>query len=216
MCGVRGLFCRESNPLQKECYRGFPLSLLPYALEQLIVVSPVRLEVETEIQQRLSHRSFVDQYQRNQEPAGAPIAIQERMDRLELNVREGCLHEGRCPLGLIVQELLQGGDAGEHFLRRRRDEHGVSRSGSSDPVLASAELPGLLSAAAPRRHEHGVDLPHKPPGKWCVRADAFQPILERSHIVGYFLHVVEWNARRLPRLKQEQVRKRRLRPLDLR
>lgn len=72
------------------------------------------LEVEAEIKQRLSQHAFVVQDQGDQQSADAPVAIEKRMDGLELHVRQGGFGERGERYALIVQVPLEVGHARLH------------------------------------------------------------------------------------------------------
>jgi hypothetical protein len=65
---------------------GFPGFLLAYAIQQLVVAAAVLLEEQAHVMQRLLEHAGLDQHQHDQQPAQAAIAIEKRVDRLELHV----------------------------------------------------------------------------------------------------------------------------------
>jgi hypothetical protein len=83
-------------------------------------------------------------------PGGA-VAIDERMDRLELRVSDGRLWDGRHRV--VVDERAQVLEQFGDEVRGRRDERGRARieAAPANPVLAGADLPGVLTEAGPRQ-----------------------------------------------------------------
>jgi hypothetical protein len=82
----------------------------------------------------------IDQHQHDQQPPQSAIAIQKRVDRLELPMGQG----------------------GPHQRRWRRHKAGVSWSGAADPVLAAAELAGQSIGSAAPGQQAGMDLTQEP------------------------------------------------------
>ena len=87
--------------------------------------------------------------------ADAPVAVDERVDRLELGVRDGRLGDGR--------QVVAGHEGDEVLEQRadevlgRRHEGGVRRVAEppADPVLLLADAPGPRALVA--RHQRRVD-----------------------------------------------------------
>ena len=121
------------------------------------------------------------QDQVKERPSGAPVAVHEGMDGLELGVGDGRLDQSRKPV--VVAEGKQVIQQGRDFLRRRGHEDGGTGivAAAADPVLhradASAVFPqagsgqqtamhlqkdfqGYLIARSHRAHspDHGVDV----------------------------------------------------------
>lgn len=77
----------------------------------------------------------------------APVAVDERVNRLELSVGDGCLRDGWERVILdegaqVLQQLL-------HEVGGRRDERRRARveAAATDPVLDAADLPRVLTEA---------------------------------------------------------------------
>ena len=137
------------------------------------------------------------------------------MNRLELDVNQTGFNEQRQIRSLVVQESFEGAHAIEDELGWRRNEGRSSRAGSPDPVLAFPELARLFVAAPTLRQKDFMDLPDEPQGKRKAPAKPLEAMVQRGDVVGDFLDVVQRTARHLVILKEEQVGKRRLSPLDL-
>src|SRR5690606_15029864 len=99
--------CWHAHALQEESQPGLPAALPPPEVEQRGVRLAARLEVEAEVQQRIAQHAIVAEQERGQEPADAAVAIEERMDRLELHVGEAGPDEVRQAVAPIVEEALE-------------------------------------------------------------------------------------------------------------
>ena len=95
--------------------------------------------------------SGVEEHKRDQEPPDATIAVQKRVDGLELHLGERGFDERRQAVVRGMDEALERGHAMLDVLRRGRNEAGGAGASAADPVLAAAELAGLPVSAAPAR-----------------------------------------------------------------
>ena len=171
------------------------------------------LQIQAEIQERLAQHPGVAQQQGYEQPAHAPVAVEEGVDGLELHVRESRLQQRG--LLLRMEETLERRHAPGHLGVRGRHEDGVSRAGPSDPVLREPELAGGSFAAPPARHQHAVDLADQAVRQRKPLPQPAQTVFEGGHVVRDFAHVVERNPRRLLHLEEQEVGQRRLRSFDL-
>src|SRR5690606_21933187 len=126
----------------------FPSAPLAHLLQKAIVVGPVRLQIEAEVQEWPPQGSMDAKVQRHQQAPDAAITVEERMDRLELHVKQPGLDEGRKPRLIFMHEGFECGEAGIEFRYRRRDEQRVRWASAADPVLRAPELAAALRAAA--------------------------------------------------------------------
>jgi hypothetical protein len=120
------------------------------------------------------------QKQCDEQTNDSAVAIQERVDRLELHVGKPGLDQRR--QGIVrVQSLLERGHELGHDLWRRRNEPGVAGPRAPDPVLCAANGTGRLVGSAHSSHQAFVDLaqetcaqrqPHHTPG---TRAETPRP-----------------------------------------
>src|SRR5438876_661423 len=94
-----------------------------------------------EIQHRLVQRLAFAEEERDEQAADAAVAIEERMNRLELSVGESDFDQQWQAIR-FVQERLEVAQSGGYFVRRRRDERGVRerRGAGPDPVLTPTQL----------------------------------------------------------------------------
>ena len=79
-------------------------------------------EVQAQVQQWLRQHIVGAEEQGDQQPADAPVAIQERMDCLELHVRQRGLDQQRRLHRVVVQEFFELAHAFHDPIRWRRDE----------------------------------------------------------------------------------------------
>src|SRR5690606_1273734 len=73
----------------------FPIACRAHAIEAAVVFRPMAFEVEAEIEEGLREESPILEEERHQEPSDAPVAIEERVNRLELHVKEARSDERR-------------------------------------------------------------------------------------------------------------------------
>jgi hypothetical protein len=151
----------------------------------------------------------------DQQPPHATIAVEKRMDGLELHVCHCCFDQDRERRGLVVEKALQIGHAIPHGRRWRRYKEGVAGARATDPVLAPAKLARLFLAPATAGEEAGVNLANEPYAQREALAQACETMLERRNVVRDLDHLVDRDARCLLHLEEEQVREGRLRAFDL-
>ena len=143
--------------------------------------------------------------ERDEEAAETAIAIKEGVDGLELDMGErGPQQEGQAA-GVVVQEFFQRAHARLNLLGRGRDEVGIAGACAADPVLAAAELAGLLFAATTFRHERGVHFAKETVGERKTFADAGHAVLQGGDVIGDFHYVAERRAGSLGQLKEKEV-----------
>src|SRR4051812_22816773 len=85
----------RDHTFEEELEPLFPRALRSDTLEVVVVGVPMLLEVEAQVQQRLREHLVGAEQQRDQEPTDAAVAVEKRMDRLELDVSERGLDEDR-------------------------------------------------------------------------------------------------------------------------
>src|SRR5437588_2499008 len=93
-----------------------------------------------EVEQRQPQRTAMHEQERDQEAADTAIAVEERVDGLELGMRERTVDQVRQP-AVIVHELLEGFQRDLHSWWRGRHEACGLRAVAADPVLGAAKLP---------------------------------------------------------------------------
>ena len=151
--GGGGLLGGLGDATQEEAKPALPPAVLPYGAEPIVVLGPVALQVVAYVEERPVQDARVDELEGDEEPAHAPVAVQERVDGLELGVHEAAVDE-HGQVALFVQELLKVVERLGHLGHRRRDEGGLGegRSARADPVLAPAKLAGQLVGATGAAH----------------------------------------------------------------
>jgi hypothetical protein len=204
-----------SNPFQEERDPRFPVSVAADTIQEVVVRGAIPFEIEAEVEERVAEDPRLAEQQRDEETADAAVAVEKRMDRLELHVRQGRAQEHRHAVALRVKELLELRHALGNRRVWRRHESGVSRSRATNPVLGAAEFARILPASAAAGEEDSVDLSNQAIRKWEPVAQSSETVVERGDVVGDLGYVVQRHARRFIQLEEEQIRERRLRPLDL-
>src|SRR5258708_30231185 len=101
----------------------------------------------------------MDEQERDQEAPDPSVAVEVRVDALELGVGETGEDQKRWR-GLGVEELLECVESLLHLGNRWRDERRLFQGGTfrSNPVLGAAELAGCRTLAAAAPQQFGVDL----------------------------------------------------------
>src|SRR5207247_4398543 len=113
---------------QKESNPAGPVAVGPYPLKPVVVLSPVLLEVGGEIQQWLRQATTLDEKQRDEEAPDAAVAVEERMDRLELLVHQRALNEIRGPAAILKEPFPCAAQPHEMVGRRRHVDGGRHRA----------------------------------------------------------------------------------------
>src|SRR5262249_21361886 len=155
------------------------------------------LEVERQVEDRLRERLLDAQEERDEQAAEAAVAVEEWVDRLELDMRERGLDERWRAARAIVEEQLERSHARRPVARGRRDESRRARSLAADPVLARPEFAGRLRAAAPLREEHPVDLLEQAQRERESSAEPRHAVRHRGDVVRHLLDVFDRDAGRL-------------------
>jgi len=94
-------------------------------------------------------RVDIAQGQGDQEPADPAVAIEKRVDGLELDVDQGGLQEHRSPRRDVVEEPLEVSYQMRNALGRRRNERSGPGVRSTEPVLGLAEVSRSLVTPPP-------------------------------------------------------------------
>ena len=190
--GVGGLVGGFFDALQEEIEPLFPGAVGADALEEFVVGAAVFFEKKAEIEERLGQDAVVAEQHRDEEAAGAAVAVEERVDGLELRVGEAGADEGGHVV--VVKEEFERAHAREDLVGRGRDEEGVAGARAGDPVLRGAEFAGLLFAAATFCEEHAMDFFDEAEGKRKTFGEALHAVLHRGDVVGHLGDVVQRGA----------------------
>ena len=87
--------------------RLLPVARGPDPLEELVVALSVLLEVKAEIEERPSERALVAENEHDEEAPAPAVAVEERVNGLELNVDEGRLQQRGRLDRIVVDEFLE-------------------------------------------------------------------------------------------------------------
>ena len=159
------------------------------ALERVVVLLATGLEVGRQVQERLGQPVPDDEEEHDQQPSEPAVAVEERVDRLELVVQQRGLDE-RWQSRVLVDEALEiAQQLGRSVRRRRHERGGLDRgAGRPDPVLGGAELARLAIPPADTGEDHGVHLPDEP-GTEREGVEALQAGFHRPDVVDDLLDV---------------------------
>ena len=158
------------------------------------------------IEQRALEDLPLAEQERDQQPPHAPVAVDERVDGLELGVSEAqCTRTGKEVMSCRNTSRLSsagciswtGGGTKAAVLRSWQ-------SGGPDPVLGRAELAGRLVAATDAAKQPGVDLANEPLAQG-ERPQAVEPVVHGVDVVDDFVHVPGQVSPSFVRLEPEDV-----------
>ena len=131
--------------------------------------------------------------ERDQQAPDPAVAVQEGVDRLELNMEQPRLDERREFRGLFMHEALKGIEACIDLVRRRRHEQGVAGARAADPVLRSAECAGGFGATAAALQQPGMHTADETK-RQRQRLDPFQAMHHRIDVVRDLADVIDGPA----------------------
>ena len=149
-------------------------------------------------------------------PGHSAVAVEERVDGLELGVNKRAFYQGR-HRRIVVHKHLKIAEGTVHFVNGRRNEAGLTQRAAlrSDPVLGPAELARFLLASSNALQQLGVDLAYQTHRQRKL-GDTRQAIVHRVDVVDD-LGDIAWNAAPWGvGFVLQHVDKRRLSPLNLR
>ena len=129
-----GVACLLSDATEKEPDPRHQVALLAGEEQMVVVLAAMLLEVGREVEQRLWQCLAQYEHERDHQSADAAVAVEERMDDLELVVSDGELDQER-EFGL-VEEAFEVGERVVHLVGRRRDEDGVVERAAAEPDRA--------------------------------------------------------------------------------
>src|SRR6185312_15385129 len=104
---IHRLASRLLDSLQEEADPALPVARGPDPLEELVVALAVLLEVEAEVEERLPERTLVAENERDEEAPEPAVAVEERVNGLELDVDQGRLQQRGCLDRVVVNEFLE-------------------------------------------------------------------------------------------------------------
>jgi hypothetical protein len=154
----------RSHSVEEESNPTIEVTSAPHVLKVFVVLRLTFLEVGTDIQERLGEHSLLHEEEADEEAAKPAVAIQERVDRLELVMNQSAADEHGKARTLLVEELLPIGEGIHHLLWWRRHEGRILDrcSALTDPVLRPAELAGRLVGTGNAFHHPLVELTDEP------------------------------------------------------
>ena len=166
------------HTFQEESQPGLPVSGAPGVVQEPVVGAPIVLEVQAEVQKRLPEEPGVAQHEGDQEAPQATVAVEERMNGLELDVGQAGLDENGKPVVRVVDEPLQVGHALLDVVGWRGNEDRVAGTRATDPVLGSPEFAGHPGGAAFAREQEGVHLAQEAVGEGEAGSEAVDAVIQ--------------------------------------
>ena len=91
--GVGGFDADVGNTTQEEREPALEVAGVPCGLEPLVVLLTMTLEVVRQVENGLPQRATLTEQEGDEEPPDTAVAIEKRMDGLELRVRQANLRE---------------------------------------------------------------------------------------------------------------------------
>ena len=85
---IEGLIRRLGDAVEEEFEPRLPGAILADFLQQAIIVGAARFQIEAEIEKRIAQHAIGAKEERHQKTAHAAIAVEEGMDRLELDMEQ--------------------------------------------------------------------------------------------------------------------------------
>ena len=115
-------------------------------VEAVVVLAAVAFQEEAQVQQRALQHAALHEQQRDQQTPDTAVAVEERVDRLELSVRQSDERQRR--LEPAVQEYLQVPDRVWQAIGWRRHERSVLVSATSSGGAAICAPTSLASTSS--------------------------------------------------------------------
>jgi hypothetical protein len=157
-------------------------------LQQFVVTIAMRLEVPAQVEQRLLEHAALAEQKREQEPPHPSVAVEKRVNGLELHMHQSEFDQQRQPV--VIEVLLEAVQALQHGIGGRRDEKCIPRTGSSNPVLAAAKFAGSSFATPASSQEYAMDLAQQTKRNRKPFFEPVQTVLNCGDIVRGFLQIV--------------------------
>ena len=86
--GGDGVAGGDDHAAQEEGEPGFPVPVFAHVLQPVVVGLVVLFEIQAEVQQRLAQHAALTQQKGDQQAAESAVAVEERVNRLELHMRK--------------------------------------------------------------------------------------------------------------------------------
>src|SRR6185437_5674135 len=106
-CSIKRLVCCLRHAVEEELEPGFPSTAFTHLLQEPVVVPPVRLEVETQVEERRVQDPMHLEKQGDEQPANAAVAVKKRVDRLELDMKKSGLDQRPEAPAVRMHELFK-------------------------------------------------------------------------------------------------------------
>jgi len=159
------------HAVEEERQPCFPVALFPDDLQQAVILLAVLFEVEAQVEQWLAQQAGATEEQRDQQASHAAVAVEERMDRLELHVRERGLDEHGQSSALVMQEPFEvrhgigDGRVGRLASPRSNNDHVAHQRG---PFYALRDLVDVLVGRRAPRTVRATEGPRDSSCVWTI------------------------------------------------
>jgi hypothetical protein len=135
----RSLVTDGVDAAKEEIEPALPISLVPHGLESIVVFLAMAPEEVRQIEDGLAQDLPLAQEKGDQEPTDPTVAVQKRVDSLELGVCESDPHEEREVTGGVKESLEIAERFGNDVMGRGHERRvGEGAASGSDPVLTAA------------------------------------------------------------------------------
>src|SRR5690242_7028324 len=105
------------NAPQKELEPAFPIPILANSHQAVVIVSPMHLQKQAQVEKRPTQHLPFTQKERDEEPADTTVAVEERVNRLELSVGQPAVNQdGQAG---VMQEFLEVVERRLHLVNGR-------------------------------------------------------------------------------------------------
>src|ERR1035438_410908 len=162
------------------------------------------LEVQAQVEQRLLEYTALAEQEREQKPPQPPVAVQKWMDGLELYMHQAELDQQR--QAVVIQVFLKCIEAIHQSFGRGGDEKSISRSGSTDPVLAAPKFPRSLFAPPAPSQQYAMDLAQQAKRNRKPLFEPVKAVLNGCDIMRGFFQIVDKRDGTDSVLEQQQFR----------
>src|SRR5215211_4717402 len=102
---LRRLVAHLSDTPEKEREPSLPISAVAHGLQAVVILLAVLLEEVRQVEHRLVQRPVFGEEECDQQSPDAAVPVEERVDCLELRMRETDLHQERQIIGSMEKRL---------------------------------------------------------------------------------------------------------------
>ena len=149
-CGCDGLVGDRGDAVEEEVEPALPVALDAHGVEPTVVLFAMPLEEEAQVEERLGQQLPVLEQQRHEQAPDPAVAVEVRVDGLELHVQQPRAHE-RGQLSSPWRYFSKAPSSSPSACGGGGTYARVAGAAAADPVLAASHLAGQLLGARARR-----------------------------------------------------------------